>query len=550
MPQTPRSKLESWWEAHEDAVHQLAALFRIKRLKEFPLPPLTTNVAMERNNTSFETKPNWQNQNPDNNMTISEPGEQVWFIKGETLGKVLMELDQNALAKVFQYQLQQAGNPNPSILNFGQGTGRVMFSHILALSAYQPYTNMAVAAEGPHGERMIHVDCPRDFDDFDTDCTIITYNVLGSVASIADQPQISMIAARGGAFLPTGAPVSTQTGGGGFVNLIVSVGPQTRAMGFYGTSDELCWSISGVTGNVLDAGISISFQGHCATWKSWPAAGFWRHVTDYQNVLVQGVNFTLRNINNEAAVQSATAICVAQLKNPYAGWFIRAAMLGGTAFEFITQNIQTCDYATGTYGFGLHLGLLPINTAAYQDFSQMSSANQDGSQGITDVHYNLTGGSDAGTMRMTEVVVVIDCTQQSNISGDTGFNSGANALTTTSVAWLYYGQDPTGEARKATADPIMYTELLQQAGFYPLYERLNENGEVPPIGVLINSLVNEVELNTVAPIPIADLGGWAWDGGQREAKVRREEKSENVGKSRGSAVERAAARLQGQSVDL
>lgn len=502
---------------------------------------------MERDNTSFDTKPNWQNQNADVNMTISEPGEQVWFIKGETLGKVLLELDQNAQAKVFQYQLQQAGNPTPSTLYCGEGTGRVMFSHALALSAYQPYTNMAVASEGPHGERMMTVDCPRDYDDIDTDCTIITITVVGNVLSVATAPQISMIAARGGAFLPAGGPTSTETGGGGYVNIATTGAGQAYTMAFFSVADDLCWSVSGLTGLVLDSGFQISFRGHSAVWKSWPANGFWRHVTDYQNVLVQGVNFTLRNINNEAAVQSATAIVVAQLKNPYAGWFIRAAMLGGTAFEFITGTLQSCDFNEGIYGTGLHVGLLPINTAAYQDFSQMSSANQDGSQGITDVHYNLTGGSDSGTMRMTEVCVVVDCT--TSIPTDTGWNSGANALTTTSVAWLYYSQDPTGEARKATASTIMYQELLQYVGFYPLYERLTEQGEVPSIGTLINQLVGQYELNAIVPPEITDLGGWAWDGGQREEKVRRDEKKTNV-RSKASYIERASAKLQGMKVDL
>lgn len=545
MPETLRSNLKSWWEGNPEAVHQLAALFRIKQLKEFPLPPLTLNVAMEHASSSFDSRSSWQNQNPDRNMTISEPGEQVWFIKGETLGLVLMELDQNYTAKVFGYKLQQAGNPDQNIITTGQGTGRFMFSHALATTSYQPYTPMQVASEGPNGERCIGIDVPRDFDDEDVDCTIVSFTVLGNVLSIANSPQISCIAVRGGAFLPSGGPTSAYTGGGGYVNLAVANG-QTVSMALFGVGDDFCFSISGVTGLVLDAGFNVSFQGHCATWKRWPAAGFWKKVSDYQNVLVQSVNFTLRNPNNEAAVPSSTVIVVATLKNCYAGWFIRQAMLGDTAFNYITNTLEGSDYQEGIYGTGLHLGLLPINTSAYQDFTELVNANQNGTQGITDVHYNLTGGSNSGTMRMYEVCVVVDC----DVIVNANSNQGANALATCSVSWLWYGSDPTNESRKATADPVTYMRMQQYASFYPMYERLTDQGEVPPLGSLIQTLIDTFDMNAIAAPDLTGLGAYDYDGGGREGKLRKVINDRVSVKVKGSYLERAAAALQGKNVAL
>lgn len=510
----PPTSFRLWWEEHPEAVHALAALFRIKNTTNLPLPSIEWNIPVDQNVTTLEAKISWQDQSADPLLTRSQQGEQVWFVKGETLGVVLIELDQNRPGNQFAYQAQQAGQPTPTDLPAAIGTGRILFSHWLATSQYQPHTAVEIAGVGPLGERTVYVDGARAGA---TDFTNIAITITGTVTSdmvTAGGAQLNMVSASGGAWQPNGQPGVGDTGGLGFINLVPGTG-LTYNFVFSASGDDLTFFVTGVDGNVLDGGFGIVYTGNCATWKHIPASGFWRKVSDYQNVLVAGVNFTLRNPNNDLAVPSATDILVAKLRDPYHGWFIRQAMFGGSAFNFISENFNTNQFRAGIYGKGLTVALLPLDTPAYNSFTSMAVGSPDGSNGITDVKYNLEGGGPGGALRMEEACIVVNCTIVANATT----NQGCNATRECTVRWVFYGNDPTDQARKATMNPDIYRLVNFYAGFYPVYERLDENAELPTIEDLLKILEDAFKVNYVAPPDLLGVLDNKFDGGGQEEKV-------------------------------
>lgn len=472
-----------------------------------------------------------------------------WFVKGETLGLVLMELDTNFDGKVFTYKLQQAGQPNPDILPFSRGTGRPKFSHAIPTSAlnYQPYGVVEIAGVGPNGERMIGIDTARAAA-ADIDSTVMTVTILGTTTPADTLTGIlSVVGARGGAFLGVGIGISGTGGTGG--NIPVEDGTGTQYFIKLIGSDDFTLALTGVPGSVLDSGLSITFTGKCACWKRYPAAGFWKRVSDYSTTLLTAVNLTLRNPNNDLAVPSATDIIVCNLQNPYDGWCIRQAMLNTTSLDYITPAFDQNLWRTGVYGSGVHIGLRPIDVTAYQSFVNLSQGNPDGSQGITDVWYPLEGGgpdagSQAGSKRMYEVFVGINCTVVQNASSNQGCNCERNCM----VRWLYYGNDPTENTRQSVADPLVFIETCRFAAFYPTYERLDDNAEIPSIYTLIKELDERFMLNYIAPPPMTTLAP-EFDGGGQQAKVEKEGMSKKP-RSVGSTLEKVKALVEGRNISV
>jgi hypothetical protein len=187
----------------------LASLFRLEKAINFPVPPTSIQVPVEQNCVGWDENVSWQNQSPNPDLTNSEPGEQVFFVKGESIGLSLLEKEENAGNKVFQYALQQAGNPVPTILGFQRGTGRAKLSQYAALSAYQPYQNFAIAGQGPLGERTFYMDAGRT-GVANANQTTLYITVLGEVTTddLVNAPQLSLISASGGAWLPQGNPAA------------------------------------------------------------------------------------------------------------------------------------------------------------------------------------------------------------------------------------------------------------------------------------------------------------------------------------------------------
>lgn len=442
--------------------------------------------------TSFEFDLNWQNE-PSNAAykQVITIGQQLFFLYAENILLAIIYYQRNAASARWFYKAQDFGESNVNICPI-LANGQVEFTHAIPDQAQGPFLAhgpVLFASEGPKGESMLYADGVQYVAGIE--CTTWSFNFAApapaGALAIAASRYDNGITSRSGFSTTGGAPIPS-----GDIDIL----PAGAATTFLQTvSDEAFFTIftkPGFNGStaeitaVLNGGIQIFVSGRCSVWSHYPCEDVWASITNYASgeTLFLANNLTLWNPNR--AVPMSATIVAAKLLNPTDDVNIRRYCLGGDAVNIITTLGTPSSRKTGTWKHGLHSALLPADPSWQNYIEVLTAASSNASSGIYDAKYRRSGSGRDGVQRSQVKVFCITC---AGVQGATVLE-GMTIHGRVASAWLYTSSRQTADARMPGMFPDTWSRAMCVAqSTYPVYEDLDANCCVPPIGMLVGQIM-------------------------------------------------------------
>lgn len=445
--------------------------------------------------TSFEFDINWQNE-PTNAgyKQVITIGQQLFFLYAENILLAIIYYQRNAASARWFYKLQDFGESPANICPI-LPNGQVEFTHAIPDQAQGPFFAhgpVIFASEGPKGESMLYADGVQYNNTLDG---LTTWSF--TFAASAPTGALSIAASRYDNGVTSRDGFNNVAGGAAYTtgDIPIITGAATPTTFLQTVSDEAFFTIvtnAGYAGTipeiaaVLSGGIQISVTGKCSVWSHYPCEDVWASITNYASgeTLFLANNLTLWNPNR--AVPMSATIVAAKLLNPTDDVNIRRYCLGGDAVNIITTLGTPSTRKSGTWKHGMHSALLPADPSWQNYIEVLTAASSNASSGIYDAKYRRSGSGRDGVQRSQVKVFCITC---AGVQGATVLE-GMTIHGRVASAWLYTSSKQTADSRMPGMFPDTWSRAMCVAqATYPVYEDLDANCCVPPIGMLIGQIM-------------------------------------------------------------